>query len=85
MFVSCTAPATAGTLTIPTAALAYLPAIGASDFAYLNVTAGETLTAALTGVNGAEQDFLPGLIAGGTADFGQFAGVIAFGQQILIN
>jgi hypothetical protein len=86
-FVACTAPTSAGTFTIPTAALAYLPAVaaGGSDFASLSVAAGQTISAVVTGVSTAAQQFTPNLTAGGMADFGLFTGAITVNQSIAVQ
>ena len=86
-FVACTVPASAGTFTIPSAALAYLPpvALGGSDFGSITVSVSQAMTAYVTGVSVAAQQFLPNLTAGGTTDFGAFSGVIAIGQSIAIQ
>lgn len=86
-FVACAVPASAGSFTLPSAALAYLPPVapGGSDFASITVSVSQAVTASVTGVSVAVQQFLPNLTAGGTTDFGAFSGVIAIGQSIAIQ
>jgi uncharacterized protein (TIGR03437 family) len=74
--LSCTVPASSGTYTIPTAALAYLPATSSGQ---ISVTAGLAATSFLG------TSLTPGLVAGGQADFGTWAPFLATIQTATIQ
>jgi uncharacterized protein (TIGR03437 family) len=85
--VSCAAPASAGTFSVPAAALAYLPAVvsgSAGGVGQLTVEAvqsnGGIITAELGG-----QTLTPPLVAGGQVDFGGFAPFLAVEQSVSIQ
>ncbi len=85
--VSCAAPASAGTFSVPAAALTYLPAV-VSGFAtgsgQLTVEAvqsnGGIITAELGG-----QTLTPPLVAGGQVDFGGFAPFIGLAKAVTVQ
>ena len=85
--VSCAAPASSGTFSVPTAALAYLPAVvsgSAGNVGQLEVEAvqssGGIITAELGG-----QTLTPPLVAGGQVDFGAFTPFLAVEQSVSIQ
>jgi uncharacterized protein (TIGR03437 family) len=85
--ISCAAPASPGTFSVPAAALAYLPAVvigSAGNTGQLTVEAvqsnGGVITAELGG-----QTLTPPLIAGGQVDFGSFAPFLALEQSVSIQ
>ncbi|MGA2274574.1 MAG: hypothetical protein ABSH00_13545 [Bryobacteraceae bacterium] len=85
--ISCAAPASAGTFSVPAAALAYLPAVvsgSAGNVGQLEVEAvqssGGMITAELGG-----QTLTPPLVAGGQVDFGAFTPFLAVEQSVSIQ
>jgi uncharacterized protein (TIGR03437 family) len=85
--ISCAAPASPGTFSVPAAALAYLPAVvsgSAGGVGQLTVEAvqsnGGIITAELGG-----QTLTPPLVAGGQVDFGGFAPFLAVEQSVSIQ
>jgi hypothetical protein len=74
--LGCTVPGSLGTYTIPTAALAYLPATNSGQLSVQALVAADNLVGtALT----------PGLVAGGQADFGALAPDLATIQVVTIQ
>ncbi len=74
--LGCTVPASLGTYTVPTAALAYLPATNSGQLSVQALVAADNLVGtALT----------PGLVAGGQADFGALAPDLATIQVVTIH
>jgi uncharacterized protein (TIGR03437 family) len=85
--ISCAAPASSGTFSVPAAALAYLPAVvsgSAGNVGQLEVEAvqssGGMITAELGG-----QTLTPPLVAGGQVDFGAFTPFLAVEQSVSIQ
>jgi uncharacterized protein (TIGR03437 family) len=85
--ISCAAPASPGTFSVPAAALAYLPAVvsgSAGGVGQLTVEAvqsnGGIITAELGG-----QTLTPPLVAGGQVDFGAFAPFLAVERSVAIQ
>ena len=76
--VSCVVPANLGTFTVPTAALAYLPASGTWQ---IEITATTNQGGVVSAESGTSTALTPPLVAGGQVNFGSFTAYIA---QIIV-
>jgi hypothetical protein len=73
--VDCVVPANLGTFTIPTAALAYLPASGTWQ---VEITAAPSQGGATSAESSTATALTPPLVAGGQVNFGAFTAYIAY-------
>jgi hypothetical protein len=73
--VDCVVPANLGTFTIPTAALAYLPASGTWQ---VEITAAPGQGGATSAESSTSTALTPPLVAGGQVNFGAFTAYIAY-------
>ena len=73
--VDCVVPANLGTFTIPTAALAYLPASGTWQ---VEITAAPSQGGATSAESSTATALTPPLVAGGQINFGAFTAYIAY-------
>jgi len=80
--VTCAVAANLGTYTVPTAALAYLPATATG---FLSVTAAVNGGGTVTAVSSSGVSFTPPLVGGGSTNYGQFIPYLAANKQVTIQ
>jgi hypothetical protein len=88
VFVGCAVPGSAGTLTIPQAALTHLltaQAGSVTDSGTLVVEAVPSSSATFTGVSSNQTSFLPDLVGGGKANYGAFSSYIGYEKGVNIQ
>jgi hypothetical protein len=88
VFVGCAVPGSAGTLTIPQAALAHLLTAQAgspTDSGTLVVEAVPSSSATFSGVSSNATSFLPDLVGGGKANYGAFTSYIGYEKGVNIQ
>jgi uncharacterized protein (TIGR03437 family) len=85
--VDCVAPASAGTYTIPAAALAYLPAVaaGSQNVGQVTVTASPSAGGDTSAESNTSTSLTPSLVGGGQVDFGAFTAYISFSRSVIIQ
>ena len=86
--IGCAVPGNSGTLSIPAAALAYLPPIAAGSAggaASIGVTATTAVAGTVSPESSTVQTFVPPLLPGGQVDFGAFTPYLAVTKAIAIQ
>jgi hypothetical protein len=80
--VSCAVAANLGTYTVPTAALAMLPA---TSTGFLSLTAGQSSGGTVSAVSSTSQSFTPSLVGGGSINYGSFSAFLGTSKTLAIQ
>jgi hypothetical protein len=80
--VSCAVQGSLGTYTIPSAALALLPA---TSVGLLSVTVGAAGGGTVSAVSSTSQSFTPSLVGGGSINYGSFAPFLSVSKSLTIQ
>lgn len=80
--VTCAVAANLGSYTVPTAALAYLPA---TTTGFLSVTAAVNGGGTVTAISSTSQSFTPSLVGGGSVNYGAFTPFLAANKSLAIQ